>query len=145
MDAEPSGQVLERTRAGVVRLGTLELALPARTAAVQLDDPAGTLFSIGRQDARCLVGFSWQPDEIFPLAFTRVPARYVDAADVVYEVLLDVDVFVDGRFTLRVRDGDALPMRRGVLYDQKTVARNLSQHATGARVVKSLVESLFGG
>lgn len=137
-------QVLGR-RSGPRALGRYEFALPARAATVQLDDPSGTLFSIGRDDARCLIGFSWHPDDIFPLRFSHVPARFVDNSDRVAEVQLDVEVFADGTFTVHVREGDALPFARATLYDQKTVARNLSQHATSARVMKGLVESLFGG
>lgn len=136
-------QVIERD--GGRALGRLEFALPARAATVQLDDPKGTIFSVGREDARCLIGLSWDPEEVFPLRFTHVPARWIALDDRVHEVLLDVQVLVDGSFTFDVRGGDALPFDRGVLYDQKTVARNLAQHAAGARVVHGVMESLFGG
>jgi hypothetical protein len=136
-------QVVARKRAGLKRLGMLEFALPPRTTPVQLDDPAGTLFALGRDDARCLIGMSWDDEAVFPIRFTRVPARYVDGADKVYEVRLDVDVFVDGTFALTNVEGDALPLSGGALFDQKTVARNLAQHAVGAQVVRGLVETLF--
>lgn len=125
-------------------LGRIEMALPAREVIVQLDEPEGAVFAVGRRDARCLVGFSWSRD-VFPLRFRNLPARYVAADDSVRELVMDVVLHMDASFELTVVSGDELSFSRGVLYDREAVARNLEQRATGARVVRDFLGALFGG
>lgn len=125
-------------------LGRIEMALPAREVIVQLDEPNGAVFAVGRRDARCLVGFSWSRD-VFPLRFRGLPARYVDADDQVRELVMDVVLHVDATFEVTVVSGDELPFTTGTLYDRDAVARNLTQRATGARVVRDFLGALLGG
>ncbi len=137
-------RVLQVRREGGRSLGFLEMALPPNEVIIQLDQPAGAVFAVGRRDARCLVGFSWGA-KVFPLRFRSLPARYVGPDDEVREVLMDVVLHKDGSFDVSVQDGDALPFTTGILYDQRAVARNLQQRATGARLVRDVLGALFGG
>lgn len=136
-------EVLQVAREGEA-LGRIEMALPRREVIVQLDEPEGGLFLVGRRDARCLVGFSWSRT-VFPLRFRGLPARYIGADEVVRELVMDVVLHVDATFELTVVSGDALPFTRGTLYDREGVARNLEQRATGARMVRDFLGALLGG
>lgn len=125
------------------RLGFIEMALPAEELVVQLDEPRDAVFVIGHRDMRCLVGFSWSP-EIFPLTFRGIPARFIDADDVITEVAIDVSLQGDASFEVTQVRGPPLPFTRGALYDRNTVARNLQQRAMGARVLRDFLGALFG-
>jgi hypothetical protein len=140
---ERAAQVFKR-KGGGPSLGRVELALPAEEAVVQLDEPQGTLFALGHRRARCLVGVTWGQD-VFPLTFTHIPARYVSADDEVVAVLIDVTLFDDGRFTLSQREGAPIGVEGGALYDREAVARNLQGGAAGAQLVKQIFGPLFGG
>lgn len=140
---EDAVQVFSREGGGPP-LGRIEIALPAELTLVQLDEPKGAVFALGREDARCLVGMSWG-ERVFPLTFTRVPARYVDDSDRVVPVLIDVTLGADGRFTLRQRGGEPLAIEGGALYDREAVARNLKGRAAGAQIVRQVFGALFGG
>lgn len=137
-------EVVQIAREGGPSLGRFEMALPAHEVVVQLDTPAGGVFALGRRDARCVVGFSWAR-AVFPLTFRSMPARYIGADDDVREVLVDVKLYADASFTLKVLEGDELGFTRGTLYDHEAVSRNLQQRALGARVIRDFFGALFGG
>jgi hypothetical protein len=141
--ARGMAQVIERKRDGVAPLGHLEFAMPPREVPIPMDIPEGSIFAVGRPDARCIIGFSWT-DEVFPMTFKGIPARYVDRADNVYEVLIEVKVHKDGTFRVRVEDGDPLPFTKGALYDHVNVSKKMRSQATGARVVRDVVGAIVG-
>lgn len=141
-------QVTSRQRRHVKRVGKWEFAMPRGEIEVELAAPLGVRAYLGRDDARCLVGFESTKGAFFPMTLKRVPVRIVDEEGHEDRVLADVRFHKDARFELLARSEegsaeDDLPFEEGTLENAALIERTVDAHMGTARTFAS-VASFFG-
>jgi len=141
-------QVTARQRRHIKRVGKWEFAMPRGEIEVELASPLGVRAYLGRDDARCLVGFESTKGEFFPMTLKRVPVRIVDEEGHEDRVLADVRFHKDARFELLARSDEGsvdedLPFDEGTLENAALIERTVDAHMGTARTFAS-VASFFG-
>jgi hypothetical protein len=137
-------QVTSRQRRHVPRVGKWEFAMPRGEVEVTLEQPLGVRAYLGRDDARCLVGFESTKLDFFPMTLKRVPVRIVDGEGHEVRVLADVRFHKDARFELLARsDDETVPFKEGLLENASLIERTVDAHMGTAKTFSN-VASFFG-
>jgi len=142
---EGVARVKKRDRRYVGRQAPVELALPATPIEVRFEDPTGTKATLGRADARCLVGFRWNGKKLWPFTVYRLPATFEDAEGRLTHALVDVTFHEDASFEFKphAKGAPALALDKGRLLGADMIENTIAGHLKAARMAKS-VSDWFG-
>lgn len=130
--AEGLSQVLTRDDERVTTKGYVELALPAESLVMELEEPKGALISVGLRHARCAVGLS-HSKRGFPMTWRRIPIRLATSDGIIVDSVVDATLHEDATFLLKSLDGTRLPFRTGRVQHGDQIASRLNALSALAR------------